>query len=144
MNERLISFALTSSSEKKNLITVNWIFNSQSAFVELDSRYSIVWRTAKIKNVDSYGIQMNSYEAKEIRIKMKEGEKREIGCPSPGIALQSLLLGPSRELDKHSMHLARFFLKARLSLLPCHLFGPGPLSFVHRSRLMSIVPLVVD
>lgn len=44
-----------------------------------------------------------------ISIKMKEGaeeKKREIGCSGAGIALQSLLPGPSRELDKHSMHLA--------------------------------------
>lgn len=53
----------------------------------------------------------------------RDEEKREIGHPGAGIALQSLLLGPSRELDKHSMHLARFSLKARLPLLPCHLFG---------------------
>lgn len=62
----------------------------------------------------------------------RDEEKREIGRPGARIALQSLLLGPSRELDKHSMHLARFSLKARLPLLPCHLFGPGPLSSVYR------------
>jgi len=49
------------------------------------------------------------WKTKEIRIKKKKEEdekKREIGCSGVGIALQSLLLGPSRELDKHSMHLA--------------------------------------
>lgn len=42
------------------------------------------------------GIQMKRYEAKEIRIKMKEGEdekKREIGHSGAGIALQRVTAG---------------------------------------------------
>lgn len=72
MNECLIGFALTNSLKKINHCGLNFRFT-----IRLRRRdIQLFERTAKTKNVDSYSIQMNNYEAKEIRIKMKERETK--------------------------------------------------------------------